>query len=1083
MDEQYGRIRKGAARGEPHSGENGMADWQEDRNRMALQALEEQLQAMLHAHAAGREGELAQAEERQAMTAQASNMMSGFEEIIQEQLATIAGRLEQLSRRLDEAQRVHPPQRPEEVPGYAELKTALHNLVEHLELAEGRTAEAIGLLHERIEELASRAGEAPAGLPQLEERIEALTRRLEDLRNNIGGAQEVRAYVDERVDELAQRVETVHDIARQLPQQVERMLAAQPAAPAVDAQIVDMVERMQQKLERLAASARQTEQLRQELDAVQQELASLRSQPAPAVDETALQEMRNDLRALSAQVAQKADRSELSALEATLEERLEARMQALLAELPAMDSGDPARLEALEEKVRALRNLVEEALGQPLLAIEDRLKAHDAQLQALGESIGRIDQLEQAIATLRDSVAGGGAGNGEEIAALKTGMAELEAFAKKSDERTREMLQAVHQTLAEVVERLMALEERTTGAAPSAGKETGAAIATEGEAAAAAQPLQDAAHDLLAEAAPEAGAVEETHHNQASAASSTPAIDPAEIAEVVSLLEQRAEEPRSETTPDLGGDEAPAISAAPRPAQEDFIAAARRAALAATRREQQEQEGSSGLFGGLLGRVRAKRQEEAAVASPAPEVEEDAGKGNGLFASLRQRLGAAGGEDGKAAADSGSRKRLMLIGFVLLAAAALWLNRQQAAPVSPAPAAIEEEAPDAPQKAQAPTVEEKAGEPEAPHKETPDRADAPPGAGPAPRARDSQRTGLFTPNADTPMAITTASIAPTKAAEATRRVQARTAGLATATGNSGQKAATGITVPKEIMPESLRQAASRGDGKALYLIAVRYLKGMGLPRDAARAFHWFKLAAEEGVVPAMYRLGAMYEKGIGTQKDLHKARTWYERAAGRGNVRAMHNLGVLLASGLLGTRDMGQAAHWFRKAAQYGVRDSQFNLAVLYHRGQGVPRNLAEAWFWYAVAARKGDAAAARQARELAAYLGPQRLAAQRKKLESFRPQTPDRDANVVVIDRPEWRAGQTQGSTKEAKPLAGAALVHEVQKLLSQLGYDAGPADGILGNRTANAIRLFQMQNRMPVNGRPDMALLQRLRALAGNA
>ena len=1044
-----------------------MVDVQENRDRMALQALEEQLQAMLHAQAAGREGDLAQAGERQAMTARAGNMMNGFEEIIQEQLATIAGRLEQLSRRLDEAQRVQPPQRPEEVPGYAELKTALHDLVEHLEVAEGRTAEAIGHLHERIEELASRAGDSPAGMAQLEERIEALGRRLEDLRNNIGGAGEMRAYVDERVDALAQKVERVHEIARQLPQQVERMLATQPAAPAVDAQIVDMVERMQQKLERLAASARQTEQLRQELDAVQQELASLRSQPAPAVDEAALREVRDDLRALSEEVARKADRSELSALEATLEERLEERMQAVLAELPAMDSGDPARLDALEEKVRALRNLVEEALGQPLLSIEDRLKAHDQQLQALGESIGRIDQLEQAIATLRDSVAGGG--DGREIAALKSGMAELEAFAKKSDERTREMLQAVHQTLAEVVERLMALEERAPAAAPRA-ERFAAAPGMDGPAADG-PPQEDAAHDLLAEAAPESSSVEEARpSSHGDDTAPAPAIDPAEIAEVVSLLEQRAEgAPSVAMTEPAREDGAEPASA---PTREDFIAAARRAALAAARREQQEEGGSGGLLGGLLGKRRGGGQERQPAAPTSARDE----NGGGLLAGLKERFSA--GRDEKAAAGSGSRKRLMLIGFVLLAAAALWLNRQQAAPVDPAPAAIEQDAPEAtPQEQETPTPETEA--------KTPDQTGVPPQTGPEKKPADEQRTGLFAPGEGTPAAaaITTASIAPTKAAEAARRVQARAGALADAGASGSEAAAPGITVPKEITPESLRQAASRGDGKALYLIAVRYLKGTGLPRDAARAFHWFGLAAEKGVVPAMYRLGAMHEKGIGTQKDPEKARIWYERAAERGNVRAMHNLGVLLASGQLGRRDMARAAHWFRKAAQHGVRDSQFNLAVLYHRGQGVPRNLAEAWFWYAVAARKGDAAAARQAEELGRYLGPQRLAAQRRKLEAFRPEVPDRDANVVVINHPEWRDSKPRGSAKEAKPLAGAALVREVQKLLSQLGYDAGPADGILGNRTANAIRLFQMQNRLPVNGRPDMALLQRLRALAGNA
>ena len=1031
-----------------------MADGRDNHDTMALQALEEQLQAMLRARANGRGSGLAQAGEKQAMKAQASSMMSNFESAIQEQLATIAGRLEQLSARLDQSQQFQPPQRPEEVPGYAELKTALHNLVEHLELAEGRTAEAIGLLHERMEELASRAGAAPSDMKHLEERIETLTRRLEELRHDMGGAREMRAYVDERVGALEQ--------------QVEQIATDRPAATAADQQIVEMVARMQQKLERLAASAQQTEQLRQELDAVQQELASLRRQPAAAADDAALNAMRDDLRALSEQVARKADRTELS--------RLEEHLQALLTELPAAGDGDAARLDALEEKVQALGNLVEEALGQPLLAIEDKLKAHEAQLASLGEGMGRIEQLEQAIAALRESVAGDGeSGHGEEITALKAGMAELETFARKSDERTREMLQAMHQTLAEVVERLMALEEdrpqpaNDASDAPQAVEDTPATTDDRSQAA--------GADDLLAEAAP---AVEAPPRNRAGDRPAEPAIDPAEIAEVVSLLEQRAE-PAATPADDSRQWDAAGEAATP-PAEEDFIAAARRAALAAARREQEQQAGSSSLFSSVLGRGR--RQKEASEAAPVPaETSPEEGK-RSLFAGLKERLSTRGAAQDaeKEAAAGGSRKRLLLAGIVLLSAAALLLNRQQNAPEVPAPAAVEESAPAAvpeaaPENA-APEEANKASTAETPRNapgET--RPEDTPKATPDKKPEDDgARTGLFAPGTDTPAPITTNSITPLKAATAARRVKERTTA-----GNDAQ--AEEIVVPAEIRPASLRMAAQKGDGKALYLIGIRYLKGTGLPRDTHEAFQWFEKAAQKDVVVAMYRLGAMFEKGVGTQRDVAKARAWYERAAMRGNVRAMHNLGVLLASGHLGKPNMEQAALWFRKAAEHGVRDSQFNLAVLYHRGQGVPRNLAEAWFWYSAAAGQGDAAAARQAEELASYLGPQRLAAVRKRLKTFRPTAPIRDANVVVIRHPEWRQARVRSAAAPLKPLAGVELVREVQKLLTQLGYDVGPADGILGNRTANAIRLFQMQNRMTVNGRPDMALLQRLRALANNA
>ena len=94
--------------------------------------------------------------------------------------------------------------------------------------------------------------------------------------------------------------------------------------------------------------------------------------------------------------------------------------------------------------------------------------------------------------------------------------------------------------------------------------------------------------------------------------------------------------------------------------------------------------------------------------------------------------------------------------------------------------------------------------------------------------------------------------------------------------------------------------------------------------------------------PPSIRLGSFYEKGLGVKKDLNKARTLYLAAADKGNAKAMHNLAVLYAEGIDGKPDYRNAAQWFRKAAERGVADSQYNLGILYARGIGVEQNLAE---------------------------------------------------------------------------------------------------------------------------------------------
>jgi localization factor PodJL len=50
------------------------------------------------------------------------------------------------------------------------------------------------------------------------------------------------------------------------------------------------------------------------------------------------------------------------------------------------------------------------------------------------------------------------------------------------------------------------------------------------------------------------------------------------------------------------------------------------------------------------------------------------------------------------------------------------------------------------------------------------------------------------------------------------------------------------------------------------------------------------------------------------------------------------------------------------------------------------------------------------------------------------------------------------------------------VQKLLAERGYDPGPADGLLGWKTIEAISLFQEQAGLPRTGEVDSSLIAAL-------
>ena len=63
---------------------------------------------------------------------------------------------------------------------------------------------------------------------------------------------------------------------------------------------------------------------------------------------------------------------------------------------------------------------------------------------------------------------------------------------------------------------------------------------------------------------------------------------------------------------------------------------------------------------------------------------------------------------------------------------------------------------------------------------------------------------------------------------------------------------------------------------------------------------------------------------------------------------------------------------------------------------------------------------------------------------------------------------------------LAGKNSVMLAQNLLSMLGFNLGPADGVMGSRTRTAIRLFQRQQELKVDGKLSMKLLARMSQVA---
>jgi localization factor PodJL len=279
-------------------------------------------------------------------------------------------------------------------------------------------------------------------------------------------------------------------------------------------------------------------------------------------------------------------------------------------------------------------------------------------------------------------------------------------------------------------------------------------------------------------------------------------------------------------------------------------------------------------------------------------------------------------------------------------------------------------------------------------------------------------------------------------------------------------------LPDGFGPPALATAALGGDPVAAFEVAARLTEGRAVEQDPSAAAAWYRAAADAGLAVAQYRLGSLYEKGQGVTRDMAEAKAWYERAAQAGNAKAMHNLAVLSADGAGGTPDYAAAARWFAAAAENGVRDSQYNLGILYAKGLGVDRDLTLSYKWFAVAAAGGDTDAAKKRDDVAQVLDKEALARARLAVETWSPTTPDPAANEIPAGDPAWSAvpEATAATAVTGDPVAIA------QAMLARLGYDPGPADGKMGERTRLAIQRFQKDRGLAETGSVDDALLRAL-------
>lgn len=134
-----------------------------------------------------------------------------------------------------------------------------------------------------------------------------------------------------------------------------------------------------------------------------------------------------------------------------------------------------------------------------------------------------------------------------------------------------------------------------------------------------------------------------------------------------------------------------------------------------------------------------------------------------------------------------------------------------------------------------------------------------------------------------------------------------------------------------------REAATRGDLRAMVSLALLTETGNGVPASPVEALRLYQRAASLGSPDAKINLAVALFEGQGLEKDADRAVELLKEAADLGSAIATFNLGVLARDGAAG--DPSQALGYFKRAITSGEPRAYVASAILLDEGRITPRN------------------------------------------------------------------------------------------------------------------------------------------------
>lgn len=149
----------------------------------------------------------------------------------------------------------------------------------------------------------------------------------------------------------------------------------------------------------------------------------------------------------------------------------------------------------------------------------------------------------------------------------------------------------------------------------------------------------------------------------------------------------------------------------------------------------------------------------------------------------------------------------------------------------------------------------------------------------------------------------------------------------------------------------LENSAHEGNLQAAADLAKEYMN-LGLAMDEGDGFFGLCLelanhAAEADVPEALWVLAQLYENGLGVDEDFEQALGYYRRGSELGHAACQHSLGCLYLQGDYLISDVDQGFALCMAAAEQGYAPAMQTIGRCYQFGEGVESSMKTALEWY----------------------------------------------------------------------------------------------------------------------------------------